>query len=240
MPSYATAQHTGDRSHQCAAAAVSTSREGVRAHVLLDGGGDSAEVRERTVTAARRLARAAARSGDGEQALRRLHTAHRAERAGAGPRPHQDLPGTRALVAVTVPGRPLLTVAWCGDVRAYRMDEDRQVHLLTLDEDPNRDHPCDASCPDSTGDGARAHRGHRAVGTATAPAAGRLVLMTHGAYDPHQQVRHPLDDLLTGTPAQAATALVHTAVHRSYTVARFEHRRPCADNATALVADLRP
>jgi len=63
---YATAQLIGDRSHQCDATAVSTAPSGARAYALLDGIGSSDEIRDWTRTAARRLARTAARRGDAE------------------------------------------------------------------------------------------------------------------------------------------------------------------------------
>ncbi|MEV6653968.1 hypothetical protein [Streptomyces sp. NPDC051219] len=119
----ATAQLTGLRDTQCDATAVRTAPTGARAYVLLDGIGSSEAVRQWTRTAARRLARAAAHRGDAEAGLRAVFDAYAAERAhGSGG------PKAAAVVAVTVPGRPL-TLAWCGDSRAYLITQETELLL---------------------------------------------------------------------------------------------------------------
>lgn len=116
MRTYATAQLIGDRSHQCDATAVHTAPSGARAHVLLDGIGSTDEIRDWTRTAARRLARSAAYHGDAETGLRAQYNRYAADPDRQGPWGYG--PKAAAIVAVTAPGRPL-TVAWCGDARAY-------------------------------------------------------------------------------------------------------------------------
>ncbi|MEY9840697.1 mucin-2 [Streptacidiphilus sp. EB103A] len=237
MRSYATALHIGDREYQCDATAVHTAPDGTRAHVLLDGIGDRESVRAWTRATARRLARSAARCGDGEKALRRLHAA-----LAGGP------VGAAAVVAVTAPGRPL-ALAWCGDSRAYLLGTDGTLVALTRDHNLRRaftggnrhritsylGSPRDETATVNT-------YGHPAIETATAPATGRLALLTDGGYEPHEDTGEPgrLASLLTGTPATAARALTHRAVADSRAQSRARRETPFADNATALVADLHP
>ncbi|MGW3699427.1 hypothetical protein ACWD7C_36345 [Streptomyces sp. NPDC005134] len=129
MRSYACAQNLGLRDHQCDATAVRTDPSGARAYVLLDGVGDREYVREWTRTAARRLARAAARHGNAETALRAVYGAYAAERADTDPCAQRFHPKAAAIVAVTAPGKPV-TIAWCGDSRAYVLVRD-SIRCLT-------------------------------------------------------------------------------------------------------------
>lgn len=104
---------------------------GRRAYALLDGIGGDQDIQSWTRTAARRLARAAARAGalDG---LREIHAARAAELAEEGWRA-RDMPMAVAVVAVAEPGKPL-EVAWCGDARAYVLPPSGgQIQRLTTD-----------------------------------------------------------------------------------------------------------
>ncbi|MEV7676808.1 hypothetical protein [Streptomyces sp. NPDC088752] len=99
-------QRLGGRVFQCDATAVCTMPDGTRAYALLEGVGDTPDVRVWIRTAARRLARAAAGHGGAETGLR------------ADPARHDpDLPAA-AVVAVQVPGG-WFSFAWSGDARAY-------------------------------------------------------------------------------------------------------------------------
>lgn len=145
MRNYATAQQTGTDPIQCDATAVSTAPDGTRAYVLLDGIGRSESVREWTRAAARRLARAASRRGDAEAGLRHVYNRYALERA-----PHGAGPKAAAVVAVVTPGK--LTVAWCGDSRAYLIT-DGLVEKLTNDHNLRRVYPPTTSTPGATGTG---------------------------------------------------------------------------------------
>lgn len=84
--------------------------------------------------------------------------------------------------------------------------------------------------------------GHPAIEAVTRPAETcRLVLASDGAYEPHEDVCHPLADELVGDPREAARHFVDVAVRRAIVSTRaVDPARTYADNATALVADLRP
>ncbi|PSK57953.1 hypothetical protein B0E38_01798 [Streptomyces sp. 111WW2] len=242
MSNYATAQSIGGREVQCDATAVHTAPSGARAYVLLDGIDTSDEVREWTRTAARRLARAASRRGDAEAGLRHIYNGYAAEETRQGPWGYG--PKACALVAVTAPGRPL-TVAWCGDVRAYLLT-DGTLTRLTRDHNLRRIIP-----PTDVYPGGSRHRvssclgatdsddevmsavGHPAIETATVDAPhGRLVLACDGVYEPHEDTGNNLADFLTGTPKEAAQRLVDAALDAACVLPGTP------DNATALVADL--
>jgi serine/threonine protein phosphatase PrpC len=238
MRTYATAQLIGDRTHQCDATAVHTAPSGARAYVLLDGIGSSDAVRDWTRTAARRLARTAARRGDAEAGLRALHQQYAAE-----PDRHSPWatgPDACAVVAVTAPGRPL-TVAWCGDARAYVV-RGSSVTRLTNDHNLRRvfggNRNRITSCLGSvyTDDELMNEVGHPAIEAVTRPTEDcRLLLASDGAYEPHEDAGHHLADQLIGMPAEAAHAFVDTAVATARAVPN-----PHADNATVLIADIRP
>ncbi|MET7729195.1 mucin-2 [Streptomyces mirabilis] len=240
---YATHQKTGGRDFQCDATAVHTSPGGARAYALLDGIGDKPYVRDWTRTAARRLARSAAQLLDAAAGLRGEYVRYAAESGRHGP---WGLgPKACAVVAVEASGLPL-TVAWCGDVRAYwlvrgtlrRLTQDHNLHRVFP--------PCETypqggsrhavtSCLGSVNGDEELMREvrHPAIETATIGAErGRLLLACDGAYEPYEDAVHQLSDLLYGTPAEAARRVVNDAVATALTVT------PRPDNATALVADL--
>jgi serine/threonine protein phosphatase PrpC len=244
MRTYATAQLIGDRSHQCDATAVATSPSGAHAYVLLDGIGSSDTVRAWTRNAARRLARAAARRGDAEAGLRAVYARYAAEPDRHGPWGI----GAKAcaVVAVTAPGQPL-TVAWCGDSRAYavrggsvrRLTNDHNLRRLFPPRDgrPGGNRNIITSCLGAveTDEETQNQCGHPAIEAAVCHAdTFRLMLASDGAYEPHEDAGHHLADQLIGMPGEAARHFVDTAVATARAVAD-----PHADNATVLVADIR-
>lgn len=241
MRTYATAQLIGDRSHQCDAVATATNPNGARAFVLLDGIGSTDEVRDWTRTAARRLARAAAYHADAETGLRTQYERYAADPDRQGPWGVGS--NACAVVAVTAPGRPL-TIAWCGDTRAYLLARGT-VRRLTADHNLRRVYPANGvhgggnrnvvtswlGATDSD-DEAKALHGHPAIETATVPAENcRLLLASDGAYEPLEDSLRNLADYLTGSPREAA---------RDFVTAAIDHASAHADNATVLIADLRP
>lgn len=248
MRTYATAQQTGTDPIQCDATAVHTAPSGARAYVLLDGIGRSEEVREWTRTAARRLARAASRRGDAEAGLRHVYNRYAAERAVTG-----SAPKAAAVVAVVTPGK--LTVAWCGDSRAYSIDNGTAVKL-TNDHNLRRVYPPTdvyphggnrnriTSCLGSiaTDQDVMNVYGHPAIDSVTRYASSyRLVLASDGAYEPHEDGSYSKNAMVLGTPASAARAFTAMAVERAVRASHaLDPARVYADNATALVADIRP
>ena len=251
MRTYATAQNVGTDPGQADATAVFTAPSGARAYVLLDGIGRTDAVRAWARAAARRLARSAARRGDAEAGLRAVYDAYATERTETGVRG----PKAAAVVAVTAPGRPL-TVAWCGDSRAYVIARGT-ARKLTDDHNLRRVYPPNDIFPDggnrnvitsclgsrSTDQDVRNHYGHPAIEAVTLPAEDcRLVLASDGAYEPHEDAGHPLADELVGDPREAARHFVDAAVRHATAATRAmdPNRPPYADNATALVADIRP
>lgn len=241
MRTYATAQQIGSRSHQCDATAVHTDQTGARAYVLLDGIGSTDEVRHWTRTAARRLARAAARRGDAEAGLRVVYEAYAADQDRRGPW-STYMPKAAAVVAVTAPGKPL-TIAWCGDSRAYVLTPRGTLQCLTNDHNLRRVFPPRdgrpggnrnriTSCLGSgyTDDELMNEYGHPAIEALTRPGeACRLLLASDGAYEPIVDNDARLETYLTGTPAEAA---------RDFTEVAVSWGGEYADNATVLIADL--
>lgn len=250
MRPYATAQQTGTSSQQCDATAVHTAPSGARAYVLLDGVGHGEGVPEWTRTAARRLARAASRRGDAEAGLRHVYNRYAAERAEFG---SSGLPKAAAVVAVVTPGR--LTVAWCGDARAYSIGRGEAVRL-TNDHNKRRVWPPTPNFPDggprnvitsclgstATDEDVMNVNGHPAIETITRNSSSyRLLLASDGAYEPHEDGGHDLAAELRGTPAEAARHFTATAVERAVAATRaLDPHRVYADNSSALVADIRP
>lgn len=235
MRTHATAQLIGDRSHQCDATATYT-HNGARAYALCDGIGSSDAVREWTRTAARRLARAAAHRADAETGLRAVYEAYATEPDRQDKYARYNLPAACAVVAVTAPGKPL-TVAWCGDARAYVLTPRGTVHRLTDDHNlrrvfqgsRNRITSCLGAT--ETDEERKAQYGHPAIESTTRdPENCRLLLASDGAYEPLEDSARNLADYLTGTPSQAARDVATSAIG---------HAGTYADNATALVADLR-
>ncbi|MEU3639943.1 mucin-2 [Streptomyces albogriseolus] len=250
MRTYATAQHTGTDPGQCDATAVRTVN-GTRAYVLLDGIGRREETHRWALGAARQIAGAAARRGDAEAGLRYVYDLHRQDAAHYGSA-HQ----AAAVVAVKAPDRPL-TVAWCGDSRAYLMERGIAVRL-TEDHNKRRVYPPTALYPysgnrnhitsflgsDATDEDRQRQYGHPAIETTTRKITGpsRLLLASDGAYEPHEDAGHCLftecdgDDLIP-TVRDLVNLAVDTAVKTSRAL---DPNRVYADNATALLADLAP
>jgi len=245
MRTHATAQLIGDRTHQCDATATRTNPDGVtRAYVLFDGIGSNDEVRDWARTGAVRLAQAAARHADAETGLRAVYDQYAAEPARRGPY-GPDLPQAAAVVAV-INGRNL-TVAWCGDSRAY-LFTGTTLRRLTQDHNLRRVYPPGTSYPTSPGgnrnlltsclgayetdDEVKAQYGHPAIESTTLALDNgphRLLLASDGAYEPLEDSCRNLADYLTGTPAHAAHDFVQAAI---------DHATTRADNATVLIADL--
>lgn len=236
MQTHATAQLIGSRSHQCDATATAT-HNGFRAYALADGIGSTDEIRDWTRTAVRRLARTAARHGDAEAGLRTLYNRYATEPERQDP--FNRLPTACAIVAVYAPGKPL-TIAWCGDSRAYILTATGTLSRLTEDHNMRRVAPRWGSRNRVTSwlgseladDQVKNEVRHPAIETAIRhPVRERLVLASDGAYEPLEDNARPLADYLTGTPAEAA---------RSFTRAAIANAGEYADNATALIADLLP
>ncbi|MER7982469.1 mucin-2 [Streptomyces sp. NPDC095817] len=230
---HASAQLIGDRSHQCDATATHT-HNGTRAYVLCDGIGSSDEVQAWTRTAARRIARAAARSGGAEAGLRAEYDRYAAEVERKSP--FAELPNACTAVAVDVPGEPL-TIAWCGDVRAYTLTPDG-IQRLTADHNMrrvfNRSRNVVTSYLGATesDDERRQQYNHPAIESATAPADSyRLLLASDGAYEPLEDSCRDLTQFLDTSAKRSADTFVTAAI---------EHASSYADNATVLVADLAP
>lgn len=233
MRTHATAQLIGDRSHQCDVTATATGRDGVHAFALLDGIGSTDEVRDWTRQAARRLARSAAYHADAETGLRAQYERYAADPDRQGPWARQ--PDACAIVAVTSPR--WLTIAWCGDVRAYLLVRGT-VQRLTADHNLRRvfngNRNVVTSCLGNTDtdQDAKDRYGHPAIESVTRQLENsRLLLASDGAYEPLEDSLRDLADYLTGDPRDAARDFVQSAI---------DHATVHADNATVLVADLRP
>lgn len=240
MRTYATAQLIGDRSHQCDATATATGRDGVRAYALLDGIGSTEEVQYWTRRATRRLARSAAYHADAETGLRAQYERYAADPDRQGPWARQ--PDACAVVAVASPR--WLTVAWCGDARAYLLVRGTVVRL-TQDHNLRRVYPDNGvhgggnrnivtSCLGNfeTDQQVKDRYGHVAIETVTRQLENyRLLLASDGAYEPLEDSCRNLADYLVGDPGETARGFVQAAV---------DHAGSHADNATVLVADLRP
>lgn len=237
MRTHATAQLIGDRAIQCDATATATGPNGVRAFVLLDGIGTSDEIRDWTRAAARKLARSAAYHADAETGLSAQYDRYAADPARHGP-------DACAVVAVTSPR--WLTVAWCGDARAYLM-ADGTVQRLTQDHNLRRVYPANGvhgggnrnivtSClgNDETDQDVKNRYGHPAIESVVRQMEdSRLLLASDGAYEPIEDAGYPLAGYLTGNLGETARAFVDTAVATARNVPD-----PHADNASVLIADL--
>ncbi|GAA2946406.1 MULTISPECIES: PP2C family protein-serine/threonine phosphatase [Streptomyces] len=235
MRTHATAQHIGSRSHQCDATATYT-HHGLRAYALLDGIGSTTTVQAWTRYTARRLARAAATTCDALVGLTRVY--HQAANEPGRDDPFVELPAACAVVAVARTDG-ILTVAWCGDTRAYLLVNDK-LEQLTVDHNM-RQLFIDEGLP--YGPYARNQvtsylgntdtdppPGERSlIGVTLRPSAGRLLLASDGAYELLEDSCRDLAQYLTGTPAQAA---------RNFTQAAIDHAALHADNATVLITDL--
>jgi serine/threonine protein phosphatase PrpC len=238
MRYYATAKHIGGRSHQCDATAVVAAPHGVRAYALLDGVGSTPEVARWTRGAAHRVAALAARHRSAEAGLRAAYDHYAAREEPVSPFAPQ-LPHAAAVVAVTAPGEAL-SVAWCGDARAYLWSGPEEVTRLTDDHNHRRAHPpygpsnVLTSCLGSSQTDAevRLRHGHDTVESVSrhlGRRCGRLLLASDGAYEPIEESTFDLVDLLPGEREDVAETVVAIAA---------ETWGGAADNATVLVADL--
>ncbi|MFI1700441.1 PP2C family protein-serine/threonine phosphatase [Streptomyces bobili] len=254
MRAYATAQNIGGRTAQCDATAVCTAPTGHRAFVLLDGIGSTQEVRDWTRHTAVRLARTAARRTNAEAGLRALYEAFATDADRQDPYTRRYMPSAAAVVAVHTPGTPL-TIAWCGDSRAYllqhgitrRLTEDhnlRRVYPPTAlrPESGNRNHITSYLGAAATDQETMNQYNHAAIEYATVELTDdcRLVLASDGAYEPHEDAGH---DLYAELDDEPLTAIVRNFVDLAVDTARAklpadEHRY--VDNATTLIADLTP
>lgn len=239
MRTYATAQLIGDRTAQCDATATAAGPDGTRAYVLLDGIGSTDEVRDWTRTAARRLARSAAYHGDAEDGLRAQYERYAANPDRQGPWGF----GPKACAVVAVATDRWLTVAWCGDVRAYLMVRG-EVLQLTADHNLRRIFPPRDGRPGGnrnivtsclgapeTDQEVKNECGHPAIEAVTRHLEdSRLLLASDGAYEPLEDSLRNLADYLTGEPGPAARDFVQAAI---------DHASSRADNATVLITDLR-
>ncbi|MFG3207388.1 mucin-2 [Streptomyces sp. NPDC048192] len=251
MRTYAIAQHTGTDPGQCDATAVRSAPHGARAYVLLEGIGRRETTHRWALGAARQIARTAARRGDAEAGLRHVYNLCRQDAIRYG---FSDK--AAAVVAVKAPGKPL-TVAWCGDCRAYLMEHGIAVRL-TEDHNKRRVYPPTATYPyggnrnhitsflgsHATDEDSQRRYGHPAIETTTRKITGpcRLLLASDGTYQPHEDARHCLftecdgDDLIP-TVRDLVNLAVDTAVKTSRSL---DPNQVYADNATALLADLTP
>lgn len=254
MRNYATAQALGSRTFQCDATAIHTAPDGSRAYALLDGIGDYRTVRTWTRTAARRVARAASRRGDAEAGLRHVYQGYAADPDRQDPYMRRYMASAAAVVVVTSPGKPM-TVAWCGDSRAYLLHRGL-VRRLTADHNDRRVHPPTARYPEGgdrnlitsylggvyEDEDLMVRCGHPAIETATVDLDGpcRLLLASDGAYEPHLDAGHDLYVELADEPLEeAARDFVSLAVTTSLrSTAAQDPARSYADNASVLLADL--
>ncbi|MFD3844736.1 mucin-2 [Streptomyces microflavus] len=258
MRPYASAQNIGTRTEQCDATAVHTAPGSARAYVVCDGIGSSPAIREWTVTAARRVARAASRRADAEAGLRHVYNGYAADPDRQDPDEARYMPSAAVVVAVVVPGQPL-QLAWAGDSRAYLL-VGGIARRLTADHNLRRVYPPTATYPhggnrnvitsflgDAYGDKkVRARYAHPAIESVTVPLDGdcRLLLASDGAYEPHEDAGHDLFTELAYEPLGAtakefvdravATSLRTTAAGGTEKPRRTAH----ADNASVLLVDL--
>jgi serine/threonine protein phosphatase PrpC len=172
---------------------------------------------------------------DAEAGLRAVYNQYAAEPDRQDP--YNRLPTACAVVAVHTPGKPL-TVAWCGDARAYVLTASGTMLRLTEDHNLRRVWPPHGNRnritswlgSELTDEQVKSEVGHPAIETAVRhPVRERLLLASDGAYEPLEDSCRNLAHYLTGTPAEAARALTRAAI---------AHAGEYADNATALIADL--
>lgn len=245
MRTYAAAQLIGTRDTQCDATAVRTAQDGTRAYVLLDGIGSSDTIRAWTRAAAVRLARTAVHHRDAWAGLRAVYDAYAAEPARQ--MPYMGQPLAAAVVAVSAPGKPL-TVAWCGDSRAYLLSQGTAI-LLTQDHNLRRVHPPTDTHPQGgdrniltsclgsvdTDEEISFFCDHPAIESITRKITGpcRLLLASDGAYEPVEDGRHDLyKELDCDSLSESVRGFVRLAVETSINMTGY------ADNATALMAQL--
>ncbi|MFJ9521242.1 PP2C family protein-serine/threonine phosphatase [Kitasatospora sp. NPDC101801] len=233
MPTHATAQQIGPRSHQCDATATRATDDGGRAYVLLDGIGSSDTVRAWTRAQARRLADLTARNLQPHEAITQVQ-----QEITARPGWKVEAPGACAVVAVTGPDQ-LLRVAWIGDCRAYLLYPDGRLQRLTADHNMRAEAEA-AGMPVLWWYRNRVTRclGHPDGGTTLEPewtavhdrSGTRLLLATDGCYEPIEDAARTLSaELASLDPAERAEYLVRLALRLGGT-----------DNATCMVVDFPP
>ncbi|MFJ4428474.1 PP2C family protein-serine/threonine phosphatase [Streptomyces bobili] len=140
-------------------------------------------------------------------------------------------------MAVAAPGKPL-TVAWCGDARAYVVARHGAVYKLTADHNLRRVFQGNRNRVTSWLGSAysdaqvKSRCGHPAIESMSRDVEDdrRLLLASDGAYEPLEDSARNLTLYLAGTPSEAARDFAESAI---------AHAGSHADNATALVADLR-
>lgn len=190
------------------------------------------------------LVRSAAYHSDAETGLRAQYNRYAANPDRQGPWGF----GPKACAVVAVASPRWLTIAWCGDVRAYLLVRGT-VLRLTQDHNLRRVYPDNGvhgggnrniitSCLGAaeSDQEVKNRYGHPAIESAPRPAEDcRLLLASDGAYEPHEDAGHQLAKFLIGDVDELALPFVETAVATARAVAE-----PHADNATVLIADLRP
>lgn len=234
MRTYATAQLVGTRPRQCDAWATRHTPAGARVYVLLDGIGSTVEVREWTRRQAVRVAAMTARLGWPADALTRLRQEHAADRERL--RYRWDEPDAVAVVAAFTPGGGL-EVGWCGDARAYLLRPDGTLTRLTRDHNERQEYADRglawgrANIITSSLASTDGEVGNTIV--PTVPPGARLLLATDGCYEPIEADGRDLAAELgePSTPAECAQNLAALAI---------EVGGDYRDNASCLVADLRP
>ncbi|GAA3371134.1 hypothetical protein GCM10020367_20570 [Streptomyces sannanensis] len=241
-PTAAFAQQCGGRSEQCDAVAIYHHRPAGRwAYVVLDGVGDTPLVREWTRHYAPRLAAAAARFGDPVGALKDIRRECLAEMPKwTDGELWADEPTACAVVVVYDQANNTLTTAWCGDARAYQVNEFGMHRLLTRDHNAaqyKRDRGMEVDDADRHWVMSHLAKFYGEIGwwRESADQVSRLLLCTDGVYEPLEDGERPgsLDALLLGEDERdAAGLLVDDAVR----AAALLYDRP--DNATALVVTL--
>ncbi|MFB7672913.1 PP2C family protein-serine/threonine phosphatase [Kitasatospora purpeofusca] len=228
---HATAQHIGDRSHQCDATATSATTSGGRAFVLLDGIGTSTTVNAWTRAQAHRLADLTSQLLQPHQAITQVQH----EIAAAQP----DIDGACAVIAVAQPDTSL-EVAWIGDCRAYLRTPNGHLTQLTTDHNERAQHEARGEvAPPDARDYLTRCLGAQIGGDALLPeslliptAAGtRLLLASDGCYEPIEDAGRDLAAELD--PGRVPAACTEHLIRLAITLGG-ENR----DNATCLIADL--
>ncbi|MFF3493769.1 PP2C family protein-serine/threonine phosphatase [Streptomyces sp. NPDC002795] len=234
-PQVSAVQLQGTRQEQCDMHAVSRDRASGRwAFALLDGIGDSDDVRVHVRRWAPELARTAARMGRPGNAIAEIrHLINTAPHRWGGMQAEAV-----AVVAVFEPGAPTLQVAWSGDARAYALSPRGRLTRLTRDHSEAQDKLNVGLVPDEWDHRTvLANLEYGRVGQVEVEArqVSRLLLCSDG-------VHHPLESRAPGlirdlmavatTERDAAATLVAEAVSAAMA------REGEAGNATVLVAAL--
>ncbi|MGQ4332392.1 mucin-2, partial [Streptomyces hayashii] len=201
---------------QAAAAAFVTTAARPQRHAryaLLDGIGSSDEVRHWTRQATRRLARCAAYHSGAETGLRAQYDRYAADPDRQGPWARQ----LDACAVVAVATDRWLTVAWCGDARAYLLVRGTVLRRVIPPNNPygggNRNVVTSCLGNVETDEEVKSRYGHVAIETTTRLLENsRLLLASDGAFEPHEDAGHVLADFLIGDVRETAESFVDTAV----------------------------